>query len=108
MTEAETKLWSRIRDKQLGVKFRRQQPMGDYIVDFVCFKNKLIIEIDGGQHCDNRRDKQRDRWFCGQGFNVIRFWNNDVLSNLDGVTKTILNEITPSPLSPPVKGGGKT
>ena len=79
MTEAEKKIWYRVRDKQLGVKFRRQQPIGNYVVDFVCFGKKLVIEIDGGEHFESSRDKIRDKWFQEQGYKVLRFWNNDAL-----------------------------
>jgi len=94
-----------VRSKQLGVKFRRQQPIGKYIVDFVCFEKKLAIEIDGGEHLQSSRDEIRDEWLQKNGYKVLRFWNNDVLKNTDGVIQTIVNEITPSLLSPPIKGG---
>ena len=94
-----------MRSKQLGVKFRRQQPIGKYIVDFVCFEKKLAIEIDGGEHLQSSRDEIRDEWLQKNGYKVLRFWNNDVLKNTDGVIQTIVNEITPSLLSPPIKGG---
>ncbi|MDP3878868.1 MAG: endonuclease domain-containing protein [Dehalococcoidales bacterium] len=88
-TEAERLLWSRLRNKQLcQVKFRRQQPIGSYIVDFVSFDTMLIIEIDGGQHDEqsNRaKDELRTGYLEDRGYKVIRFWNNDVLRNLDGV-----------------------
>ena len=105
MTEAEKKIWYRVRDKQLGVKIRRQQPIGDYVVDFVCFEKKLVIEIDGGEHLESRRDKIRDKWFQDQRYKILRFWNNDVLKNTDNVMQVIINEFSPSPLSPPLKGG---
>ncbi|GAH69283.1 unnamed protein product [marine sediment metagenome] len=101
MTEAEKKIWYRVRDKQLGVKFRRQQPIGNYVVDFVCFEKKLVIEIDGGEHFESGRDKIRDKWFQEQGYKLLRFWNNDVLKNTDDVIQAIINEFSPSPLSPP-------
>jgi very-short-patch-repair endonuclease len=92
-TEAEQIIWSWLRTKKLnGVKFRRQEPVGKYIVDFVSFEKKLIIEIDGGQHSleENRiNDTVRTEWLQSQGFRVIRFWNNDVSSNLDGVITRI-------------------
>ncbi|MEO0124162.1 MAG: endonuclease domain-containing protein [candidate division WOR-3 bacterium] len=105
MTLAEKRLWYKIRDKQLGVKFRRQQMIGRYIVDFVCFEKKLIIEVDGSGHFESRGDKIRDRWLRAQGYMVLRFWNNDVLRNIDGVMEVIISELSPSPLSPPLKGG---
>lgn len=67
MTAAEKKLWSKVRNKQLGVKFRREQLIGRYVVDFVCFEKRLIIEVDGGEHFESERDKIRDRWLPGQG-----------------------------------------
>ncbi len=88
-TEAEKLLCSRLRNKQLcQVKFRRQQPIGSYIVDFVSFDKMLIIELDGGQHDElsNRaKDEQRTNYLESRGYKVIRFWNNDVLQNADGV-----------------------
>ena len=87
-TESEQILWSWLRNNQLnGVKFRRQQPFGNYIVDFVCLDKKLIIEIDGSQHNEEqfiKKDKERTRWLQTEGFRVIRFWNNDVLTNTEG------------------------
>ena len=81
-TESEQILWSWLCDNQLnGAKCRRQQPIGNYIVDFVCLDKKLIIEIDGGQHNEEqfiKKDKERTRWLQSEGFRVIRFWNNDV------------------------------
>jgi very-short-patch-repair endonuclease len=105
MTDAEKEIWRRVRNKQLGVKFRRQQPIGQYVVDFVCFEKKLILEIDGGEHFESFRDEKRDKWFQAQGYRVFRFWNNDVLKNGDGVIQAIIKEISPSPLSPRLKGG---
>ena len=88
-TPAERVLWSKLRNKRFeGVKFRRQQPLGNYIVDFITFDKKLIIEIDGGQHNENsvlNQDEKRTTWLNGQGYRVIRFWNNEVLENLEGV-----------------------
>jgi very-short-patch-repair endonuclease len=103
-TPSERVLWLKLRNKQLaGVKFRRQQPIGEYIVDFVTFDKKIIIEIDGGQHNDNQnaaQDEIRTARLNSQGFRVIRFWNNEVLDNLEGVLfqiQTILDIDTPSP-----------
>jgi very-short-patch-repair endonuclease len=93
-TEAEKKLWSKLRREKLkGVKFRRQQPIGDYIVDFVTFEINLVIEVDGGQHQENEEDELRDEWLKQEGFSVLRFWNNDVLHNTDGVLKKIRGKI---------------
>jgi len=106
MTDAERLLWSRIRAKQLGVKFRRQQSIGKFIVDFVCFENKLIIELDGGQHFDSRTDVARNKWLKDNGFDVLRFWNNDVLKNIEGVMEVIRQKVT-LPLIPSRQGRGK-
>ena len=90
-TEAERVLWRKLRDRQLeGYKFRRQQPVGPYIVDFVSFEKGIIIELDGGQHATNRdRDEERDAWLRSEGFQIIRFWNNDIFENLEGVLEII-------------------
>jgi very-short-patch-repair endonuclease len=88
-TDAEIRLWSRLRRRQLdGFRFRRQHPLGPYVVDFFCAATKLVIEVDGGQHAEE--SAVRARWIEAQGYHVIRFWNNDVLSNTDGVLRTIL------------------
>ena len=90
-TDVEGKLWSRLRDRQLsGVKFRRQHPIGPFIVDFYCLERGLIVELDGSQHVQrNTADKRRTRFLEGLGYRVLRFWNNDVLSNFDGVLERI-------------------
>jgi very-short-patch-repair endonuclease len=92
-TYAERVLWLKLRNRQLqGIKFRRQQPVGDYIVDFITFEKCLVIEIDGGQHNENRnseRDEIRTKWLNSQGFHVLRFWNHEVLDNLEGVIAKI-------------------
>ncbi len=88
-TEAEKNLWQVLRSKNMGVKFRRQAVVGRYIVDFVCFKRKLIVEVDGGQHAESKGDEVRDEWLKRQGFKILRFWNHDVLGNLDGVYQKI-------------------
>jgi len=86
MTNAERKLWFALRDRRFeGFKFRRQVPLGRFIADFVCFEARLVIEVDSGQHAENFRDQYRDRWFAANRFRVMRFWNNEVLSNLEGV-----------------------
>ena len=84
-TEAEKRLWSRLRGRQLGVQFTRQFPIGGFVVDFACRSAKLAIELDGGQHADNPADEARTRVIEAHGYRVIRFWNNDVLGNPDGV-----------------------
>jgi len=109
-TEAERKLWVLLRAKQLaGYRFRRQVPLGTYVVDFLCFSKRLILEIDGGQHALlEEADRARTAWLDAQGFRVLRFWNNDVLANPDGVRLSILRALhdrdTPHP-NPPPQGG---
>ena len=92
-TEAERSLWMRLRSRQMeGVKFRRQHPIGPYIVDFVSTEKKLIIEVDGGQHNEKGikgKDEERTLWLKKQGYRVLRFWNNEVLSNMEGVLEKI-------------------
>ncbi|MBT9460185.1 MAG: endonuclease domain-containing protein [Rugosibacter sp.] len=112
MTESETRLWQHLRAHRLnGEKFRRQQPMGFYVVDFVHFGARLIVEADGGQHNDAPRDESRDAWLRAQGFKVLRFWNNEIMNNLEGVLETIMAAVTlpPSPPTPLPQGErGKT
>ena len=106
-TKEEIILWQSLKQKQLGVKFRRQQPIGKYIVDFVCFEKKIIIELDGGQHNESsniEKDKMRDLFFNQNGFKVVRFWNNEIHQNLDGVIEKIQTEIK----CPPLEGGPKS
>jgi len=94
-TDAERRLWQKLKRRQLaGVKFRRQQPIGPYIVDFVCLERRLVIEVDGGQHSERLdEDTQRSQWLEAQGFRVLRFWNNDVLANTDVVTQTVFDAV---------------
>ena len=107
-TDAEIRLWSHLRRKQLDrFRFRRQQPIGPYVVDFFCSDAKLIIEVDGGQHAGSTTDERRTRWLESHGYRVIRFWNNDVLANTEGVLLRILEALRASPLPTlPLKGGG--
>jgi very-short-patch-repair endonuclease len=115
MTDAERKLWFALKDRRFqGLKFRRQVPVGPYIADFLCFDLRLVLEVDGGQHAESMRDAERDRWLADNGFRTFRFWNNDVLFNLDGVPRTIADSATPHPASrlrspppSPAKGEGK-
>lgn len=87
-TDAELRLWSRLRRKQLdGHRFRRQQPFGLYVVDFFCPEANLIVEVDGGQHAADT--DERTQWLTARGYRVIRFWNNDVLGNTEGVLQQI-------------------
>lgn len=90
-TDAEKLLWRHLRNRQLnGYKFKRQVPINNYIVDFVCESAKLIIELDGGQHADQiAYDRKRSNFLESMNFKVIRFWNNDVLQNIDGVLSTL-------------------
>jgi len=93
-TEAERKLWRHIRAKQLnGVKFRRQQRIGDYIADFYCAEKKLVIELDGGQHAESKKDKERDAFIERKGIRVIRIWNNEVMTNIENVMEFIKETI---------------
>ena len=89
MTFAERLLWSKLRRKGLGVRFKRQEPIGRYIVDFVCHSKKLIIEVDGGQHAESGRDRRRDKELEEMGYKVLRFWNNEVIENLEGVIEEV-------------------
>jgi very-short-patch-repair endonuclease len=114
MTDAETKIWQRLRAHRfMDLSFRRQLPIGPYIVDFVCLEARLIIEIDGGQHESHQAayDAKRDTWLRGEGFRILRFWNNDVLKNFDGVLDRVVEALRgplPPSLTLPRKGGGDT
>jgi very-short-patch-repair endonuclease len=107
-TEAEQRIWYFLRNRQFEkFKFRRQHPIGVYIVDFVCLEQKVIIELDGGQHAEQARyDARRTKALRDKGFRVLRFWNNDVLLNTNAVLETILAELNafPSPQPSPPKG----
>ncbi len=98
-TDTERYLWRYLRNRQVeGFKFRRQQQLGKYIVDFVNLENKVVIEVDGGQHADNSSDKIRDEWFSAEGYKVLRFWDNEVFNNLEGVLESIRAALlTPHP-----------
>lgn len=109
MTDAEIRLWRRLRGRQMaGCKFRRQHPFLDYVLDFVCLEKRLVVEVDGGQHLDDEQDRVRDRRLQDAGFLVLRFWNNEVLQELDAVVGVISVALqpdapvaTPSPSQPP-------
>jgi very-short-patch-repair endonuclease len=89
-TDAEAVLWNSIRDRQIDDnKFARQVPIGVYICDFVCRDKQIVIEVDGGQHADSAADAVRDEHLVAEGYRVLRFWNNDVLGNLEGALITI-------------------
>ena len=113
-TDTENLLWSRLRAHRLsGLKFRRQQPIGAYVVDFVCPEKKLIIELDGGQHQERiGYDAVRDAWLKSEGYIVLRYWNNEVMGNLEGVLEDIgrvagvFAEISPSPQPLSLQGRG--
>jgi very-short-patch-repair endonuclease len=90
-TDAERRLWLRLRKRQLeGCRFRRQAPLGPYVVDFACLAARLVIEVDGGQHSwQAEKDAARRSWLEANGFHVLRFWNNEVHGNLEGVLETV-------------------
>ncbi len=106
-TDAEKLLWKHLRAKQMeGFKFRRQHPVGNYVVDFACLEKSLVIEVDGGQHADSMKDDKRNAWLTSEGFKVLRFWNNELLTNMKGVLEVIReNILSHPPLPPPLKGG---
>jgi very-short-patch-repair endonuclease len=114
-TEAEKALWKALRRDQLGVSFRRQHPIGHYVLDFYCPSAGLAIEVDGGQHAAGHQkevDHRRDQWLLANGVRMLRFWNNEVLSNLQGVLQTILTDLKKTPsrrakrAELPLSGGG--
>ena len=96
-------MWRYLRDRQIeGFKFSRQQPVGRYVVDFVNLEKKVVIELDGGQHALDPGDKIRDEWLQAEGYKVVRFWDNQVFSNLEGVLETIRDALfTPHPVPLP-------
>jgi very-short-patch-repair endonuclease len=98
-TDAERTLWRQLRAHRFaGYKFRRQQPLGRYIVDFICFEKQLIIEVDGGQHAEDvAYDEERSAWLQAKGFQVLRFWNHEVLRNSEAVSEMILKECEREP-----------
>jgi very-short-patch-repair endonuclease len=111
MTEAERRVWQILRSHQMkGYKFRRQVPMGRYIVDFACHEARLIVEIDGGQHDrSSPREAERSRFLKSEGYRVLRFWNNEVLANLEGVHQAIADWLagsSPPPQPSPIEGEG--
>ena len=91
-TDSERLLWKHLRDRRLeGFKFRRQRPLGRYIVDLICLEENLIVEVDGGQHSEQQNyDSERDDWLESQGYRVLRFWSNQVLSDVEAVKEVIL------------------
>jgi adenine-specific DNA-methyltransferase len=114
MTDAEQLLWRHLRMRQMGgYKFRRQHPLGRYILDFVCLEAALVVEVDGGQHAENaEQDLLRTMFLSQQGLHVLRFWNNDVLKDIESVKQVIWNALgkvgTEPPSQPsPLKGEGE-
>jgi very-short-patch-repair endonuclease len=112
MSEAERRLWSRLRDRSLGgFKFRRQVAIGPFVADFVCAERRLIVEVDGGQHADRSvEDAERTRRLGMLGYAVVRYWNNDVLANTDGVLINLLhrlNEVARAPHPGPLPRSGE-
>lgn len=103
-TDAESRLWYHLRAHRfLRLKFKRQKPLGQYIVDFVCHEQALVIEIDGGQHAERAAyDRTRDEWLRAEGYTVLRFWNVDVMQQLDGVLERIREEVLSRPLPRPL------
>ncbi len=102
-TDAEHLLWRHLRDRQLaGLKFRRQHPLGNFVVDFVCLEHRLIVEVDGGQHATQQQaDANREAFLMRLGYRVLRFWNNEVLGNTEGVLETIVRTaLSSDPPSP--------
>ena len=94
-TDAEKRFWIAVRNRQVcGAKFRRQWPIGPFVADFICLEAKLVVEIDGGQHADNESDIARSKQLNALGYRVIRFWNNDVLQNLEGVIESLTGELS--------------
>lgn len=108
-TPEEIILWAKLRDNQTGYKWKRQVSIGPYIADFYCWKKLLVIELDGSQHLDNKEyDKEREEYFLETGIRTVRFWNNEVNTNIEGVMKSINTEVEKQPHpSPLLKGEGK-
>jgi very-short-patch-repair endonuclease len=107
-TRSEWMLWLELRDRRLGgFKFARQQPIGPYYVDFICRDQRLIVEVDGGQHSDNLADRNRDAHLSTLGYRVIRVWNNDVLGNIAGVLQMLTSELEIAPHPAPLPAGGE-
>jgi very-short-patch-repair endonuclease len=107
-TDAERLLWSRLRDRRLnGWKFRRQHTIGPFIADFVCLELMMIVEADGGQHSEEA-DASRTAYLRRQGFRVVRYWNNDILQNLDGVLEHLASLLGDQATSSPAYGRGGT
>ena len=107
-TDAEHRLWQMLRAHRFaGFKFRRQVPIEFYIADFVCFAERLIIEVDGGQHSENTADVKRDTFLRSQGFRVLRVWNHELFENEEGVAEAILTALRSPPLPNPSPARGE-
>jgi len=105
-TDVEQRLWRRLKDRQVdGWRFRRQHPIVPYVADFACVEARLIVEVDGGQHSESQTDEVRDRRLRAEGWRVLRVWNNEVLSNMDGVVDVIATSLGPHPGPPPAEPG---
>jgi very-short-patch-repair endonuclease len=101
MTDAEAKLWSELRDRRLDtIKFRQQAPIGPFVADFLCSEARLIVEIDGSQHADSKRDRARDAELRARGFRVLRFWDDDMMRDLRAVCDTIMAYVRDTGLQP--------
>ncbi|MFA4995031.1 MAG: endonuclease domain-containing protein [Bdellovibrionales bacterium] len=100
-TDAENKLWQALRSRQLsGYKFRRQHPIERFIADFACVEHHVIVEADGGQHNESRRDERRTKILNKKGWRVLRFWNDEILTNIDGVVESIKTSLLEDPPHP--------
>jgi very-short-patch-repair endonuclease len=118
-TDVEMKLWQKLRNRQLGVDFRRQHPAGSFVLDFYCPSILLAIELDGGQHAEQlKRDQQRDAWLAQRGVTMLRFWNSDLTENFAGVVEAVaakMSELRSAEMTPrrwradlPLSGGGNS
>ncbi len=108
-TDAERLLWRRLKARQLdGLKFRRQEQIGRFIVDFVCYEKRIILEADGSQHAfEKEKDEERTQWLNSQGFMVLRFWNHEILTNIEGVLEVVRMRCLEAPLSPTLSHRGE-
>jgi adenine-specific DNA-methyltransferase len=107
LTDTEQFVWERVRRRQIGgFKFRRQAPVGPYIVDFACFERRLILELDGGQHAEQvLEDQERTRWLEAAGFRVVRFWDHEVFQDWDAIEEHLYQFLSAAPPVPPPQGG---
>lgn len=105
-TKEELILWQKLRNNQTGYKWKRQVSIGPYITDFYCSKKLLVIELDGAQHLENKEyDKEREEYFSNLGITTVRFWNNEVNTNIDGILKIIMDKLEKEPLPNPLLKG---